>query len=90
MLVVTEEKNFLVVLPETHFDMALEIAERLRSKIESEDWSQNVGKSEKITISVGVVSYPEVMGSADQLVFVADQALYQAKNTGRNRVCTPS
>lgn len=83
-------EEFLVVLPETHFDMALEIAERLRSKIESEDWSQNVGKSEKITISVGVVSYPEVMGSADQLVLVADQALYQAKNTGRNRVCTPS
>mgnify|MGYP001489750157 FL=1 len=41
----------------------------------------------QITVSVGVSSYPENGRSQEELVSVADQALYRAKGEGRNQVC---
>ena len=43
-----------------------------------------------ITASLGVATYPLHASSRDLLVTTADRALYHAKNTGRNRVCSPA
>ena len=43
--------------------------------------------SASVTISIGVSSYPETSGRPQELVSMADDALYKAKESGRNRVC---
>ncbi len=40
-----------------------------------------------MTVSLGIASYPEHTDDMEQLLDLADQALYQAKKTGRNKVC---
>ena len=82
-------EEFLLVLPETAFNNASRLAERLRKQI-----SKKVFKweAEKITItaSFGVTGIDQRRAgekfSPDDLMQTADQYLYQAKNQGRNRV----
>jgi diguanylate cyclase (GGDEF)-like protein len=45
------------------------------------------GRQVPVTVSAGLATYPQDGASADSIVRVADTGLYQAKNTGRNRVC---
>lgn len=78
-------KQFLVVLPETEIDTAMNIAERLREAVEAFDFS-GVGCPQRITISIGVVQYPVCGKTLDELTTQADEALYHAKQQGRNRV----
>ncbi|MDD3517799.1 MAG: GGDEF domain-containing protein, partial [Chromatiales bacterium] len=66
----------------------MEIAERLRRRVEAEAWPQVEGRLGTITISVGVAAYPEHGQTAEQLFYAADLAMYKAKESGRNRVCT--
>ncbi len=75
-------EEFLIVLPQADLVMAIEIAERLREAVTSYDFKE-VGS---VTISLGVVEYQENR-TIDELVNLADIALYEAKNSGRNRVC---
>jgi diguanylate cyclase (GGDEF)-like protein len=71
-------EEFVVLLPETDANHAQLIAESLRSSIEQ------VGT---VTASIGVATLsPSREGSAHELVGKADEALYQAKRSGRNRV----
>ncbi|KGK42748.1 hypothetical protein LH51_04905 [Nitrincola sp. A-D6] len=80
-------EELVIVLPETCKHVGLEIAERLRSHIESEHWAQAGGNLGTITISVGVVAYPDLKGTVEELFLAADLALYRAKKGGRNQVC---
>lgn len=74
-------EEFAVLLPHTHLQMALSVAERIRNAIE-----QNVKMTGRpITASFGVVEVKEGMSVA-QMTDLADQALYRAKANGRNRV----
>lgn len=83
-------EEFVVLLPETPAPVAKEVAQRLRSGIEQEI-TAITGESLAVTVSIGLSLYgPE---SSDQenpktLVAYADQALYKAKQNGRNRVET--
>lgn len=74
-------EEFCIILPETE-DGAPEFAERLRKKVEAEEFPGKV----KITISAGVACHP-CKNKNIGLVERADMALYEAKETGRNRVC---
>lgn len=78
-------EEFLVLLQDTEIAAALLVAERLRLKI-----NENTG----ITVSLGVSSARDALNSMAELIVAADTALYQAKNSGRNRVvsggCAPS
>lgn len=62
----------------------VDIAERLRLRIETEQFS--AGQGQRITVSGGVASYPDDATSGEELIKMADQALYLAKHQGRNRV----
>jgi diguanylate cyclase (GGDEF)-like protein len=79
-------EEFLVVLPETDEVEAVQIAERLRLATEE---MRVASKNEdvQVTISLGVATLvAEIDTNLEQLVKRADEALYQAKNSGRNRV----
>jgi diguanylate cyclase (GGDEF)-like protein len=75
-------EEFTVILPETPLSGAIQAAERVRERIAAEEFP-GIGS---ITASVGVSSYPVNALSKEDLIRIADQALYVAKNGGRNRV----
>lgn len=80
-------EEFVAVLPGTDRAEATYIAERIRSKVEQHECKFE-GHSIKVTVSIGVVAYPLDGQEVTQLIQRADEALYAAKNEGRNRVKT--
>lgn len=80
-------EEITVILPETDIIIATKVAENLRRLIENEPFYIGDDQSISITISMGVAASPYHSKEAKQLVSCADTALYEAKNTGRNRVC---
>jgi diguanylate cyclase (GGDEF)-like protein len=79
-------EEFLALLPHTGVAEAAGTAERLRRRLERHVFPVSEAGL-KITASIGVASYPAAgIDSADALVRAADDALYQAKQAGRNRV----
>ncbi|MBB6453100.1 diguanylate cyclase (GGDEF)-like protein/PAS domain S-box-containing protein [Salirhabdus euzebyi] len=81
-------EEFAVILPETKLKDALAIAERIRRGIESLHISHASSEvSDDVTISIGVASLiPRDSESVEMFITTADQALYRAKNNGRNQV----
>jgi diguanylate cyclase (GGDEF)-like protein len=77
-------EEFAVILPETGPDGALQTAERIRTKAESEPFTWE-DQTEKITVSIGISTFPENGDDLNALISSADAALYQAKEEGRNR-----
>ena len=77
--------EFIVLLPETPSKGALEVAERIREAVAGTPLELD-GNRVTITVSIGVAGYPQDGGSLDALVARADRAMYQAKQSGRNRV----
>lgn len=75
-------EEFTVILPETPLSGAIQVADRIRERISSEQFP-GIGN---ITASIGVSNYPINALSKEDLIRVADQALYIAKNGGRDRV----
>lgn len=81
-------EEFVVILPQTHEEDAATIAERIRDTVEKNYFPNSNGQREiKITVSLGIATYPEGVHNLDQLLEKVDKALYQAKAEGRNRVC---
>jgi len=80
-------EEFLVMLPGISKTKALVIAEKLRSKIEKENVILR-RQDTHITVSIGVASLPLDTKEDDELIQMADKAMYRAKEQGRNRVCT--
>jgi diguanylate cyclase (GGDEF)-like protein len=76
-------EEFLVLLPDTDVDAALEVAEKLRSTVCSLSVPE-VGRA--VTASLGVAVHPDARIDAETLLREADRALYAAKAGGRNRV----
>lgn len=83
-------EEFSVILQDCANDRAMEVAERIRQGVENHQFPLADGEKIGITISIGVATYPETVQDADQMREIADQCLYEAKRTGRNRVCTAS
>ncbi|WP_113632985.1 sensor domain-containing diguanylate cyclase [Pectobacterium peruviense] len=80
----TGGEEFLALLPDTDMKQATEIAERLRKKVEK----MPLPIPENITISLGVTCFIPGTEQIDSVLKTADDALYQAKHEGRNRVVT--
>ena len=78
-------EEFLVVLPDTTLEVAMQIAERLRRKVESLPLA-NLAPGLQITASVGAAEADHEADDLPELVRRADNAMYRAKDAGRNRV----
>ena len=81
-------EEFIMLMPHTDLDGALEVAERVRSGVEELIIPCTDGTSTSATVSIGVNSErPVINMPVAGFVSKADKALYSAKDTGRNRVC---
>ncbi len=80
-------EEFVVLCTEVESDQALSLAEALRKKVAEEKYAhgekQPLGK---VTISIGVASYPDHGKDPEEILRHADEALYEAKSAGRNQV----
>jgi diguanylate cyclase (GGDEF)-like protein len=84
-------EEFAAFLLDAEIGQALVAAERVRSAIENTEFSVirhgRTADSHRVTISIGVSSFPDDSTDPIELVEMADSALYRAKREGRNRVC---
>lgn len=79
-------EEFVVVLPQTDLTQAMEFGERLRKTIESHGFDIEEGRQTSITASIGVAEFPGNADTREGLIKSADNALYAAKEAGRNNV----
>jgi diguanylate cyclase (GGDEF)-like protein len=77
-----------VILPKTKLAQAAGVAERLRKKIEAKKFQGENRTQIRVTISLGVAEFTDSMKEVREMIGAADEALYEAKHSGRNRVCT--
>jgi two-component system cell cycle response regulator len=80
-------EEFCILCEETDARGAIQLAERVREQLRERSFESELGKL-RVTCSLGVAQFPEDAKNDKQLFEVADRALYTAKQTGRNRVCT--
>ena len=79
-------EEFLCILPGANYNDAMIVAERMRIMVMDSN-VKNFDQDIKVTISIGIATYPnEKVMNGDQLIKLADEALYIAKDSGRNRV----
>jgi diguanylate cyclase (GGDEF)-like protein len=79
-------EEFAILMPDSN-GAEREVAERIRKKIESTEFTGIADTPLRITISGGVCTYPQGAQSLNELLDKADKGLYQAKNGGRNKTC---
>ncbi|EGD19405.1 diguanylate cyclase (GGDEF) domain-containing protein [Xanthomonas hortorum ATCC 19865] len=79
-------EELTIILPEVDLSTASRMAEKLRAGIEALQVMSDGVSLPKVTASFGAASFPEHAGNAAQLLRRADEALYRAKQAGRNQV----
>ncbi len=81
-------EEFAILLPQTPKVEAVRIGERIRESVEAATFGGHDNVPDlKVTVSVGASSFPENGKPYDELLSLADQALYRAKGAGKNLVC---
>lgn len=78
-------EEFVAILPDTDTKVALDAAERLRKRVAASSYLSG-GKELKCTVSTGLTGLRSGDTSIAELIHRADEALYHAKNSGRNRI----
>ncbi len=79
-------EEFALLLPETTKREALELAERVRRAVESSPVDLEEAGPQRLTVSLGLATFPRDARGEEALLAGADAALYQSKKEGRNRV----
>jgi len=81
-------EEFSIILGETSKEQGCEIAERLRTHIEQHPFpGMSPGERITVTISVGLATFPQDATSKEELIALADKAMYIAKFSGKNKTC---
>ena len=79
-------EEFVIILPDADAEISASIAERVRAAIETTDVKMDETKIGNVTISLGFAVLSGETDTPETLLKRADAALYEAKETGRNRV----
>jgi diguanylate cyclase (GGDEF)-like protein len=82
--------EFTILLEDTPHQGGLAVAERIRSTVANTIFEGGRGVPVRLTISIGVGTYPEHGTERDRLLDHADKAMYRAKSIGRDAVCSAS
>ncbi len=82
-------EEFSIILPDCPSLQAIEVAERLRIAVQANEFTISNGIKINITVSIGAATYPDNVSDLENLIHEADNALYSAKRSGRNKVCQP-
>ena len=77
-------EEFVIILPQCEREAAFQVAERVREAIALKP-ATKVGA---VTASIGLATYPTPARTKEELIEMADRAMYMAKDAGRNRVRT--
>ena len=80
-------EEFLFILPQTNSESAYLLASKIQDKLQDHHLTYQ-GETIKVTVSMGVEQYNKDR-SIDEIINSADKYLYQAKESGRNRICPP-
>jgi len=81
-------EEFAVILPETNIEGTFYLAERIRKAIKNFEFtSLSSDETIKLTVSCGVASFPDSAKDKEKLIKKADDALYKAKNEGKDKTC---
>jgi diguanylate cyclase (GGDEF)-like protein len=78
--------EFVLVLPQTSKENAVNVARRLHKMIRDRVWLEKDGLKIQITASLGVAAYPEDSQTKEGVLHMADEAMYLVKNTNRDNV----
>jgi diguanylate cyclase (GGDEF)-like protein len=78
--------EFIIVLPHTTPEVAVKVAERVRKAISSHSFLKKDGLNLRLTGSFGIASYPDSAKTKEQLLKLADDAMYKVKNYAKNGV----
>ncbi|UCH45551.1 MAG: diguanylate cyclase [Nitrospiraceae bacterium] len=78
--------EYVIIMPQTARQSCMFVAERLRREIEKEDFLKSEGLAIKITASFGVASYPDNARNKEELLKIADKAMYHGKFLTKNIV----
>ena len=79
-------EEFAVILVDTAKFTAAKVAERVRERVYDNDFSEAAPRAGRLSVSIGVATFPDDGADVEALVRSADTALYAAKRAGRNRV----
>jgi diguanylate cyclase (GGDEF)-like protein len=83
--------EFTIILVDTGLQDALQVAERIRATVEESRFEGGRGGEPlRLTVSIGVAAYPGHARAREDLLDLADKAMYRAKSAGRNKVCSAS
>jgi diguanylate cyclase (GGDEF)-like protein len=80
-------EEFCILLPQTALAEAGAIADRIRLRVSATHFPH--GKTQplgRVTVSIGVSTFSEMVNTSENIIAAADRALYQAKNMGKDRV----
>jgi diguanylate cyclase len=80
-------EEFSVLLLDCSASHAFRIAERIRKNVDANKFYVTDKSIINVTISIGVTTYPDITNNINNMIKNADAALYEAKRTGRNKVC---
>jgi diguanylate cyclase (GGDEF)-like protein/PAS domain S-box-containing protein len=79
--------EFVLVLVQTDIRVGMQVAERLRTRIEQEQISVNEHQSTGFSVSLGISQFNDTLTKTEEFIAKADTALYEAKRSSRNVVC---
>ncbi len=80
--------EFTILLVDTPHEPAVAVAERIRRTVAETIFEGSAGEPIRLSISIGVASFPEHSRNREGLLDLADKAMYRAKSLGRNCVCS--
>ena len=78
--------EYVIMMPNTNFDEAMKWADKLRRQVADRPFLTDKNLNHRLTISLGVATYPDCADTAWDLLVKADKAMYEVKETGRNGV----
>lgn len=81
-------EEFTIILPQTEKKEGFSIAERIRIDIEKQTFThEEILPKRKLTVSLGLSTFPEDGNTPSELITASDKALYEAKSKGKNNTC---